>query len=83
MKKVRVEWCENFVKSVFKKIPFENGGIETECFWNLAERSGLWERGTYGTPMSAALEKLTNVEIVSDDSGAYLYSVFRLKRAEA
>ena len=84
MKKVRIEWCENFIKSAFRKhVPFENGAIEAGCFWNLAERSGLWERGTYGTPMSAALEKLTNVEIVSDDSGAYLYSVFRLKRAEA
>lgn len=83
MKNVKIEWCENFIKSTFKKIPFENGGIETECFWKQAERSGLWERGTYGTPMSAALEKLTSVEIVSDDSGAYLYSVFRLKHAEA
>ena len=79
MKNVKIEWCENFIKSVFKKhVPFENGGIETGCFWSMAERSGLWERGTYGTPMSSALEKLTNVDIVSDDSGAYLYSVFRL-----
>ena len=67
MKNVKIEWCENFIKSVFKKhVPFENGGIETG-----------------GTPMSSALEKLTNVDIVSDDSGAYLYSVFRLKSAEA
>ena len=40
-------------------------------------------RGTYGTPMSSALEELTNVDIVSDDSGTYLFSVFRLKSAEA
>lgn len=53
MKNVKIEWCENFIKSVFKKhVPFENGGIETGCFWSMAERSGLWERGTYGTPMS-------------------------------
>ena len=84
MKNVKIEWCENFIKSVFKKhVPFENGGIETGCFWSMAERSGLRERGTYGTPMSSALEKLTNVDIVSDDSGPYLYSVFRLKSAEA
>ena len=68
MKNVKIEWCENFIKSVFKKhVPFENGGIETGCFWSMAERSGLWERGTYGTPMSSALEKITNVDIVSDD----------------
>lgn len=51
MKNVKIEWCENFIKSVFKKhVPFENGGIETGCFWSMAERSGLWERGTYGSP---------------------------------
>lgn len=33
MKNVKIEWCENFIKSVFKKhVPFENGGIETGCF---------------------------------------------------
>lgn len=78
-KEIKTEWCENFIKSAFEKIPFENGGIMTEAFWNMAEKSGLWVRGTYGTPMSKALEKLTRVEIVSDDNGNYLYSVFRLK----
>lgn len=77
-KEVKVEWCRNFIKSVFKKIPFENGGIEVNCFWDMAEKSGLWERGTFGTPMSKALEELTKVEIVSDENGRYLYTVFRL-----
>lgn len=36
MKNVKIEWCENFIKSVFKKhVPFENGGIETGCFWSM------------------------------------------------
>lgn len=83
MKNVKIEWCENFIKSVFKKYVQKNGGIEINCFQNMAERSGLWKRGTYGTPMSSALEELTNVDIVSDDSGTYLFSVFRLKSAEA
>lgn len=78
MKTVKVEWCENFIKSAFKKMPFENGGIEVNCFWNMAEKSGLWVRGTYGSPMSKALEKLVKVEIVSDDDGNFLYDVFRL-----
>lgn len=77
MRNVKVEWCENFIKSVFEKIPFENGGIEINCFWDKAEKSGLWERGTYGTPMSEALEKLTRVETVSDEEGNYLFSVFK------
>lgn len=80
MKKIKVEWCENFIKSVFKKIPFENGGIEVNAFWKKAEQSGLWIRGTYGTPMSQALEKLTEVESVADDNGNFLYNVFRLKK---
>lgn len=78
MKNIKIEWCENFIKSVFEKIPFENGGIEINLFWNKAEKSGLWERGTYGTPMSQALEKLTRVETVSDEDGNYAYSIFRL-----
>lgn len=78
MKNIKVEWCENFIKSVFQKIPFENGGIEVNAFWNKAEKSGLWIRGTYGTPMSDALAKLTKVETVSDEAGNYLYTVFRL-----
>lgn len=44
----------------------------------MAEASGLWERGTYGTPMSKALEELTKVESILDENGNYLYSVFRL-----
>lgn len=77
-KEVKVEWCKNFIKSAFEKIPFENGGIEVNCFWDMAEKSGLWERGTFGTTMSKALEELTKVEIVSDKNGRYLYTVFRL-----
>lgn len=80
MKNVKIEWCENFIKSVFRKHVPENGAIEINCFWNMAERSGLWERGTYGTPMSQALSTLVNVESITDDSRNYLYSVFRLKK---
>ena len=72
-KEIKVEWCENFIKSVFEKIPFENGGIEINLFWDKAEKSGLWVRGTYGSPISKALEKLVKVEILSD------YTVFRLR----
>ena len=68
-KEVKVEWCRNFIKSAFEKIPFENGGIEVNCFWDLAEKSGLCGRVTFGTRMSIALEELTTVEIVSDKNG--------------
>lgn len=75
---IKVEWCRNFIKSVFRKRVPEGGGIYTGCFWDMAEKSGLWERGTYGTPMNKALEELTKVEIVSGENGEYLYSVFKL-----
>lgn len=43
MKQVKVEWCRNFIKSFFKKHCIPSGGVETNCFWNAAEKSGLWE----------------------------------------
>lgn len=81
MKEIKVEWCENWIKAQFKKIPFENSGIYTGLFWDKAEKSGLWVRGTYGSPMSEALSKLTTVETVHDSEGNFLYHVFKLKRA--
>ena len=81
-KEIKVEWCENFIKARFTKhhaFPGPNAGIEVNCFWKMAEASGLWERGTYGTPMSKALGNLTTVEIVCDDDGNRLFDVFKLK----
>ena len=69
MKEIKVEWCENFIRP--------NAGIEINCFWDMAERSGLWVRGTYDSPMSQALENLVEVEAVSHD-GEFCYHVFKL-----
>ena len=76
MKNIKVEWCMNFIKKTFEKKQCK--GIEVGCFWGMAERSGLWERGTYGTPMSKALERLCKVEMITDDKGNCSYNVFRL-----
>ena len=78
MKSIKVEWCENFIKAAFRKLYFNNGGIEINCFWDMAEKSGLWVRGTCGSPMTQALSNLTTVESVTDGNGHYLYSVFKL-----
>ena len=81
MKRVKVEWCENFIKAQFTKhhaFPGPNAGIEVNFFWKMAETSGLWERGTYGSPMSKALGNLTKVEVVQDDRGNPLFTVFKL-----
>jgi len=78
MKQIKVEWCKNWIKHTFEQLPFENGGIEIDCFWGMAEKSGLWARGTYGSPMSEALEEMVNVETIQDANGNFLYSVFRL-----
>mgnify|MGYP006978550897 CR=1 FL=1 len=82
MKNIKVEWCENFIRAAFTKhFPAEikNPGIEVDCFWRLAEASGLWVRGTYGSPMSVALDNLCDVEDVHNDEGTYLFSAFVLK----
>ena len=81
MKQVKVEWCENFIRAQFTKhhaFPGPNAGIEINCFWKMAEKSGLWERGTYGSPMIEALVNLTVVDSVHDDEGNVLFNVFRL-----
>ena len=77
MKDIKIDWCKNFIKSAFRKR--NCSGIEIGCFWGMAEKSGLWKRGTYGTPMSKALAELTKIEIISDENGKYLYTVFALK----
>ena len=76
MKTVTVERCENFIKATFRK--YRCKGIYTEFFWTLAEKSRLWERGTYDSPMSKALENIATVEAITDHEGNYLYSIFRL-----
>lgn len=78
MKNIKVEWCENFIKSVFEKHVIKNGGIEINCFWEMAEKSGLWIRETYGSPMSEALSNMVKVEPIHDENGNFLYHVFRL-----
>lgn len=78
MKSIQVEWCKNFIKASFDKIPFENGGIETNLFFKMAEKAGLYIPGTYGSPMSQALSEMVKVEPISDENGNFLYNVFRL-----
>lgn len=79
MRKIKVEWCENFIKKTFTKYSGFATGIEVGCFWNMAEKSKLWERGTYGAPMSQALEKLTTVKAIKGNNGEILYYAFELK----
>lgn len=82
-KEIKVEWCKNFIRAAFGPrhhacAGSPDAGIEVSGFWRRAEAAGLWERGTYGSPMSQALMELTEVEIVQDSEGNYGYSVFKL-----
>lgn len=79
MKKIKVEWCENFIKKTFAKLPDFATGIEINCFWNMAENSGLWERWTYNSSMTQALEILTSIKGVKGDDGKILFYAFELK----
>lgn len=79
MKNVKVEWCENFIRATFKKLQRSGAdAIEMNLFWDMAEAAGLWVRGSYGSPMSKALENLATVEFIHDDKGNYLYTVFKM-----
>lgn len=82
MKNIKVEWCENWIKARFAKLPDFANGIYTGLFWREAEQSGLWQPGIYGGPMSKALEKLCCVVDVVDERGWTKYSVFKLKGAK-
>ena len=79
MKEIKIEWCKNFIIKTFKKLPEGITGIETNCFFEIAEKSGLYVKGTYGTPISHALSELTFVDTITAD-GEYCYSVFRLRK---
>lgn len=77
-KEIKVEWCENWIRSIFAKHPFPGGGFELNLFWDKAEKSGLWERGTYSSPMSQAILNLCKIETVHNDKGEFLYHVIKL-----
>lgn len=79
MRKIKVEWCENFIKKTFAKLPEFATGIEVGCFWNMAEKSGLLTRGTYNTPMTQALENLTSIKAVYGEDRKVSYYAFELK----
>ena len=79
MKNIKIEWCENFIKATFKKLPKFATGIETNLFFKMAENAGLYIPGTYGSPMSQALGNLTTVETVQDANGNYAFAAFHMK----
>lgn len=80
-KQIKIEWCENWIRAQFKKLPDFANGFETFHFWDMAAKSGLYEKGTYGTPMSKALGNLCEVEMCYTPDGEYAYSAFKLKSA--
>ncbi len=73
----------NFAKALLRiflqSIVKETAVLKQVVFGKRQKKSGLWVRETYDTAMSVALEELTTVESVSDDTGKYLFSVFKLK----
>lgn len=79
-KVIKVEWCKNWILATFAKLPEFAHGFECNHFWKLAEKSGLWKRGTYGSPMTKAIEELCEIEWVWKADGRTLaYNAFRLK----
>ena len=68
--------CEDFIRDIFREKNCK--GIEYCCFWDMAEKAGLWKRGTYAGPMSKALSKLTKVVSHHDEDGNWIYNAFEL-----
>ena len=66
-------------KATFGKLPSGITGIYDGDFWKMTEKAGLYEPGTFGSPMSKALEKLTEVETVHNEEGNFLYHCFKMK----
>ena len=79
MKNIKIEWCENWIKRTFEKLPSGITGIERGCLFSMAEKAGLYEHDTYGTPLSEALANLTKCKIVNDNNGNFAYHAFQLK----
>ena len=77
-----IKKCENFIAELFAKYDtkIEDFGIEINLFWKLAEERGLHIPGTFGGPMSKALEKMCSVKTRNDESGNYILTAFVLNK---
>lgn len=73
MKEIKAEWCKNWIKKQFERLPKGITGIETNLMFDRAEKAGLYVKGTYGTAFSDSLYDLTDVR------SAEHYSFFVLK----
>lgn len=82
-KEIKVEWCENWIRAQFARLPEFANAFECNHFWKMASKSGLYEEGTYGTPMSKAIGNLCDIEFVYTQDGKFAYNTFKLKSAEA
>lgn len=76
MKNIKVEWCENFIRAYFKK--YNCKGVYTKLMFEEAEKAGLYVKGTYGSPFSEALSRITKVVDNYDVDGNYAYASFEL-----
>lgn len=75
---IKVEWCENWIKARFKKMPEGITGIERSLFFKEAEKAGLYVPGTYGSPMSEAMTKLLDFKAKHDENGEVTYFYFQM-----
>lgn len=77
-KQIKVEWCKNWIKSRFKKLPEGITGIERSGFFKDAENAGLYVPGTYGSPMSEAIMELLDAKIKRGKNGEFCYYYFEM-----
>lgn len=85
VKEIKIEWCENFIRAQFKKHSrgIECKGIEANLMFDMAAKAGLYEKGTFGSSFSQALENTVDCEPICDVNGNFAYHCFRLKEVTA
>ena len=75
----KITWCENWLKATFAKLPAGITGIERNHLFDLAEKAGLYTKGTYGSEFSAALTNIgVKVRDETSRNGAFKYHALYL-----
>lgn len=73
----KIAFCEEFIEKLYEA--HDCKGIEINVMFDLAEKAGLYTKGVYGSAFSQALDNVVNVVWIHNESGDWIYSVFRLK----
>lgn len=75
-----IERCRMFIINQFRS--HKCTGIERNLMFKMAADAGVYTPGTYGSDFSRALSELCEIEYRYNESGKWVYNIFKLKEAE-